>query len=862
MFRILLFLLPLNLLAQVYDLRTEYLHNPLGIDTDAPRLTWKVQDPKVQAYQVYLSTDSLKWSYTSGKKQSGEQHFVYSGPALKARTRYYWKVSVWTSTGVVRHSGTAQFETGLKGEWRGDWISDGTDIHLKPAPYFRHGFTAKKPIKKARAYVATGGLFELSINGRKVGDHLLDPNYTRFDRRILYLTHDVTPYLQQGENAVGMLLGNGWYNHQSTAVWYFDKAPWRNRPTFCLDLYLSYEDGTEEVIRSGRHWKTALSPVVFNSIYTAEHHDARKELPGWDTPGFEDKAWKAAIPRSAPADKVVSQVMQPIRAVERFSPTRTVELGKDTKVYHFPRNISGITRVVLSGPEGTEVRLRHAERLNADGTTDQSNIDAHYRPTDDKDPFQTDIYILAGKGQEVFMPKFNYKGFQYVEISASQPVEVLEIEALFVHSDVPLRGKVSSSDELLNKIWAATNASYLSNLVGYPTDCPQREKNGWTGDAHIASETGLYNFEGITVYEKWLADHRDEQQPNGVLPSIIPTGGWGYEWGNGPDWTSTLSIIPWNLYQFYGDKRPLEENYDALKKYVDHLLKNYPNGLTTWGLGDWIPVKSKAPVELTSTAYYYTNLSILSSMAEVLKKEEDRKFYAAEGQKVMAAFNTKFWDADKQVYGSGLQTELAVPLYWGLVPEGRKKGVADQLAERVKADGMQLDVGLLGTKAILQALSDNGHGEVAYALASRKTFPSWGWWIMNGATTLLENWPIDAKSDISMNHIMFGEIGAWYYKALGGIRPGAPGFKVVELRPLFVEALADFSAEHESPYGKIQSSWKRTDGKLHYTAVIPPNSEGRLSLPQLDGKKWYAGTKELVLKEVSLPAGKHELVCY
>lgn len=862
MFRILLFVLPFSLAAQVFDLRTEYLENPLGIDSDAPRLSWKVKDPKTLSYQVWVGTDSLKWAYTSGKKSGSEPHFVYAGPALKARSIYYWKVSVWTPNGTVRTSATARFETGLKGEWRGDWIADGTDIHLKPAPYFRHEFQAKKTIKKARAYIATGGLFELSINGKKVGDHLLDPNYTRFDRRILYLTHDVTAHLQQGQNALGMLLGNGWYNHQSTAVWFFDKAPWRNRPTFCLDLHLTYEDGSEEVIRSGRHWKTALSPIVFNSIYTAEHHDARNAMPDWDKPGFQDKEWKAAVPRSAPSENIVSQVMQPIRAVQRFAPTLVVESKNGKQVYHFPRNISGITRVVLRGPAGTEVRLRHAERLNEDGTTDQSNIDAHYRPTDHKDPFQTDIYILSGKGQEVFMPKFNYKGFQYVELSSTQPVEVQEMEALFVHSDVPVRGNIRSSDELLNKIWAATNASYLSNLVGYPTDCPQREKNGWTGDAHIASETGMFNFEGITVYEKWLADHRDEQQPNGVLPSIIPTGGWGYEWGNGPDWTSTLSILPWNLYQFYGDPRPLTENYAALKKYVDHLLVNYPHGLTSWGLGDWIPVKSKAPVELTSTAYYYTNLRIISSMAQVLKNEKDRKHYAAEAEKVKAAFHAKYWDANQQVYGSGLQTELAVPLYWGLVPEAQRQTVADKLAQRVKADGMQLDVGLLGTKAILQALSDNGHGEVAYALASRKTFPSWGWWIMNGATTLLENWPIDAKSDISMNHIMFGEIGAWYFKALGGIRPAAPGFKVVELRPLLVEDLAEFEAEHESPYGKILSSWKRRDGRLHYTAVIPPNSEGKLTLPVLEGKKWYVGGKVAEVKNVKLLSGKHEYLAF
>ncbi|ADQ17462.1 alpha-L-rhamnosidase [Leadbetterella byssophila DSM 17132] len=838
MFRFLFFISSLFL----QDLRTEHLDSPLGIDVEAPRFTWKVKGGEQTHFQIWVSTDSLKWSYTSGKKQEGFPLFAYDGPQLKPRTKYYWKVQVWTKEGLTAVSSAAQFETGIMKEWKGHWISDSRDIDLKPAPYFRHKFTVKKPIKQARAYIAVGGLYELSLNGQRIGDHFLDPLYTRFDRRVLYVTHDVTSALQRGENAIGVLLGNGWYNHQSTAVWYFDKAPWRNRPTFCLDLYIQYTDGTEERVSSGRNWKTALSPTIFNSIYTAEHYDARLEISGWDSADFDDKDWKNAIPRSAPAGKIVSQSVRPIRKTLEIKPVRIIQLNDSIRVVDFGRNISGVTGIKVKGAEGTEVRLRHAERLYENGRTDISNIDAHYRPTDDTDPFQTDIFILSGKGEEYFCPKFNYKGFQYVEIQCKEPIKILDIKAYFVHSDVPVKGKVNSSDELLNKIWQATNASYLSNFVGYPTDCPQREKNGWTGDAHIASETGLFNFDGITVYEKWLADHRDEQQANGVLPSIIPTGGWGYEWGNGPDWTSTIAIIPWNLYMYYGDKRPLEENYDALKRYVGYLLENYPSGLTDWGLGDWIPVKSRSPVELTSTAYYYTDVLILSKMAGVLGNKEDEKFYADKADYIKNTFNQKYFIPEKAIYGSGLQTELAVPLYWGLVPKEYKQQVADNLAIRVKSDG--LDVGLLGTKAILQALSDGGHGEVAYALASRKTYPSWGWWIMNGATTLFENWPIDAKSDISMNHIMFGEIGAWYYKALGGIRPESAGFQKILVKPFIPRELERFSVELESPLGKIVSGW---EGR-NYTLEIPDGVEAELHVP----KEFVGGSKVLKLK-----AGRH-----
>ncbi|MGZ3958954.1 MAG: alpha-L-rhamnosidase-related protein, partial [Flavisolibacter sp.] len=406
------------------------------------------------------------------------------------------------------------------------------------------------------------------------------------------------------------------------------------------------------------------------------------------------------------------------------------------------------------------------------------------------------------------------------------------LRGYFMHSDVPPAGTIASSNPVIDKIWQATNNSYLSNLFGYPTDCPQREKNGWTGDAHIAVETGLYNFDGITIYEKWMADHRDEQQANGVLPSIIPTGGWGYEWGNGPDWTSTIAIIPWEIYLFYGDTTLLSRNYENIKRYVDHIQDISNGSLTTWGLGDWVPVSTKPPVEFTSSIYYFVDAGILAQAAKILGKTSDYEKYAALAQQIKNAFNRKYLDEGKGIYGQGIQTELSMPLYWGLVPDGLKARVADRLAARVHADGDHINVGLLGTKAILNALSENGYADLAYKLASQETYPSWGWWMVNGATTLYENWQIDAASDMSLNHIMFGEIGAWMYKGLAGIRPDPlqPGFKNILLQPHFVSGLDHFEATYRSPYGKILSSWKRKGKKISYTVVVPPNSQASLWL--------------------------------
>ncbi|MBU1564576.1 MAG: glycoside hydrolase family 78 protein [Proteobacteria bacterium] len=849
--------------SEAGNLRCEYLVNPIGIDAPKPRLTWLMIDDKraaaQSAYELIVGTDSSKVGsgvgdkWTTGKVASSAMLVEYNGSPLEPFTRYFWSVKIWDATGIPSSvSVPASFETGkMKMEnWRGTWITDTHDIKLKPAPYFRTEFNANKKVVSARAYIAVAGLFELYVNGAKIGNHRLDPMYTRFDRRTLYLTHDITKSLKEGKNAVGVLLGNGWYNHQSTAVWYFDEAPWRARPSFCMDIQLTYSDGSQETITSDTDWKTALSPVISNSIYTGEHVDGRLAQVGWNSPGFDDSKWKDSIPVGPPSANIVAQMLQPIRDVEVIPAKKMKKINDSHYVFDLERNISGVSQLKVSGQAGTIIRVKHGERLLADGMVDQSNIDAHYRPTDQLDPFGTDIYTLKGIGVEIFKPSFNYKGFQYVEVTSDQPVD-LKLESLtgfFMHSDVAIAGHIQSSDSILNKIWKATNNSYLSNLFGYPTDCPQREKNGWTGDAHTAVETGLYNFDGITVYEKWMADHRDEQQPNGVLPAIIPTSGWGYTWANGPDWTSTIAIIPWNIYLFYGDTKVLRDCYENIRRYVDHITKISPSGLTDWGLGDWIPVKSVSSKELTSSLFYYTDASILAKTANLLGKKADSEKYNALALKIKEAINAKYLNRETGIYASGFQTELSAPLHWGIVPEVLRIKVAENLAKRVIADGKHIDVGLLGSKTILNALSANGYADLAYEVALQKTFPSWGWWIVNGATTLYENWPIDSKSDSSLNHIMLGEIGAWFYKSLGGMYTDEkqPGFKNIIFKPDFVKGLNSFEANHLGPYGMIISSWKRTGKKIEYKVTIPPNSNAELFLK---GDKILEGGKALSVNE-------------
>lgn len=841
-------------LCKSENLLCDHLYSPIGIDNATPRLSWRLHDlrkgAKQTAYQLIVDTDSMAVANGKGniwdtrKTASDAMLVTYAGKKLEPFTRYYWKVTVWDKDGIASSSAITSFETGMMNikNWQGAWISDRNDIHYEPAPYFRKEFATGKSIASARAYIAVAGLYELYINGEKIGNHRLDPMYTRFDRRNLYVTYDVTRNLQQGENAIGILLGNGWYNHQSLGVWNFHNAPWRNRPAFCLDLRITYSDGSVETIGTGLDWKTSSGPLVFNSIYTAEHYDARLEQEGWNTASFDDSEWKRVIFRSAPSQMVSAQQLQPIRNVMTL-PAKTMKVLNDTTyLFDFGQNMAGVTQINVTGEEGTVVKLKHGERLSENGHIDMSNIDVYYRGDRTTDPFQTDILILSGKKEDEFMAKFNYKGFRYLEVTSSKPVRLdnQSVTAYFMHSDVPAVGEIKSSNPLIDRLWWATNNAYLSNLMGYPTDCPQREKNGWTGDGHFAIETALYNFDAITVYEKWLTDHRDEQQPNGVLPDIIPTGGWGYGTDNGLDWTSTIAIIPWEIYMFYGDSKLLADCYDNMKRYVNYVDRISVGHLTSWGRGDWVPVKSRSNEELTSSVYFYVDTRILAQAAKLFGKQDDYTHYSDLAEKIKEAINTKYLNRETGVYASGTQTELSVPLHWNVVPDDMVQKVADNLAKKVQEAGFHLDVGVLGAKALLNALCNNGHAETAYKVAIQDTYPSWGWWIVNGATTLLENWDLDAKRDISDNHMMFGEIGGWFFKGLGGIYPDPekPGFKHIILRPNFVDGLSQFQAAHETPYGNIVSKWEKKRKSVIYDIEIPANSTATLYLPDyIKGEK-------------------------
>lgn len=824
------------------NLKCEYLVNPIGIDALPPRLSWQLaseeRDQRQTAYQILVASteETLRRNrgdlWDSGRVSSGEQlHIEYAGKPLRSGQRCYWKVRVWDRDGKrSRYSAPAHWEMGLLSpqDWHGRWIGRTTEQEYQPAPLFRRTFPVNSRVRQARVYLCGLGYHELSLNGQKVGDHALDPGYTRFDRRVLYVTHDVTPLLREGENAIGVMLGTGWFNVHTQAVWQFHKAPWRAAPRLILELRIEYADGREDRVVSDERWKTSTGPILFDSIYGGETCDARREKPGWDTIRFSDDDWQAAQVVEAPKGRLVAQAMPPIMITQTLEPANVTAPKPGMQVFDFGQNMAGHARLKVRGPAGTRLILRYGERLHPDGTLDASHIAQHLLKTDPPQRFQTDEYILKGGAEEVWEPRFVYHGFQYVEVSGLTPVISLKLEARVKHTAVERRGTFECSNPLLNRIQRNALWSYVSNLHSIPTDCPHREKNGWTGDAHLAAEMGLLNFDPAAVYTKWVNDLGDEQRESGELPGIVPTGGWGYAWGNGPAWDSAFILIPWYLYEYCGDTRILKTHYAGMRRYVDYLTRHAENGIVRIGLGDWLPFETETPVEVTSTGYYYLDALIVSRTARLLGNEEEAQRYAALASEIRKAFLDRLVNSQTGQVSNGSQTALSCALHHpDLLTKEQKAVVLKPLLANIKARQGHIDTGILGAKYLLNALREQGESEVAYQIVNRKTLPGWGWWIEQGATTLWESW----QGTDSLNHIMFGDVSAWFYKTLAGILPTAPGFEKIEIKPQIVGDLTYARAECDTVRGRIVSDWHIDNGDLRLKIQVPANVTAALFLP-------------------------------
>jgi alpha-L-rhamnosidase len=823
------------------SLLCEYIANPLGIDVTLPRFSWVLthlgRGQLQSAYQVlvarkreYLDTDNGDM-WDSGKATSGKSVNVpYAGTLLESRKMYYWKVRVWDKDGKVSPwSKTATFEMGLlkPDDWEGKWIKGGNLL--------RKEFTVGKDIEQARAYICGLGYYELRINGEKVGDHVLDPGWTDYEKRALYVTYDLINYLKGNENAVGVMLGNGRYSPP-------DKVSNKNltpplkkyghSPVLILQIHIHFTDGSSIRVVTDETWKTVQGPIVRDDIYDGETYDARLEREGWDAPNFDDANWNSATVVDAPGGKLISQAsFPPIKVVKILQPKKITNPKSNVYVYDFAQNFTGWVRLRVRGPRSTQVQLRYAELLDENGMTNT---------IPNRGAKATDTYILKGEGEEIYEPCFTYHGFRYVEITGFPGTPTLEsLEGGVVHSAVEPVGGFTCSNSLINKIHQNVLWGQLSNLMSIPTDCPQRdERMGWMGDAQLVVEEAIYNFDMVGFFGKWTGDIEDAQKEDGSVPDVVPPY-WSI-YPADPAWGTACVTIPWHLYLYYEDKHILEQNYSLMKKWVDFLGAQATDYIITYGkYGDWCPpghIKTvDTPGELTSTWYYFHDVMVLSKIARILGSHEDAEKYVQLSDKIKEAFNKKFLKDDH--YGTGSQTCNILPLFLDMVPEDRKKTVLKNLIDDIViTHSNHLNTGIVGTRYILDVLTQCGQANLAYKLVTQTTYPGWGYMIREGATTLWERWEylIDAGMN-SHNHIMFGSVDTWFYKVLAGINsdPAGPGFRRIIIRPHVVGDLNHVSASINTIRGMISSSWKKNGHWLTLDITLPVNTQAKVSVPKI-----------------------------
>ena len=703
----------------------------------------------------------------------------------------------------------------------------------RPAPLLRKEFRVEKPVERARVYVSGLAYYELRLNGKKVGDRVLDPGFTDYDDRVLYATYDVTRQLRPGNNAIGAELGRGFYGMLTPNVWRWHTPPWHDDPKLLLQLEITYRDGTTHRVVTDGSWRVAEGPTRSDSLYAGETYDARQERPGWDRPRYDDAGWKAADLVEPPRGRLVAQNMDPIKVVETIEPVDISEPVPGVYVFDMGRTTAGWARLSVSGPAGTKVSMIYGEKLNPDGTVQAENGLVQ------GGRFQRDEYILKGEGTETWEPRFSYKGFRYVQVEGlPEPPTEKTLQGRVVHTSVRSVGEFRSSNELYNTFHRAMRRTILNNLHSIPTDTPTYEKNGWTGDAQLGAPTMIYNFDMATFFTKWLGDMRDSQIESGQLPVIIPSGGWGYtELAPSPEWTAVYPIVAWEMYQSYGDRRVLEDHYGPMKRYVDWEIGRLQNGIASTALGDWLPpgYPGGIPPEdtrLTATAYVYKDLTILADVARLLGHEADAARYAETAGYVRARFNETFLNEEQGYYETEKdpgyrQTSNAIPLAFGMVPEEYESRVAESLARDIRARDNHLNTGALGTRVLLPVLTEHGYEELAHAVANQRTYPSWGFWFENGADTMWEYWGLDSRS---RDHYFFGTIDEWFYKYLAGIRPAAPGYERVRIQPE-TSGLRSARASVETVRGTVSSSWIKIPGGLRLTVGIPANATAEVCVP-------------------------------
>jgi len=865
-----------NLHVRIYDLRCNGLKEPIGVDTPKPFLTWKLENISKEngiyqsAYQILVSSSIEKIKklegdlWDSGRVECKAYQVVYGGEHLQKGQRVWWRVRIWDDKGRVSdYSEPSFWEMGLISDrnWLAKWIEPPPEIYprnlvdkdlfnFNPAIMFRKKFSVDKQVKEARLYISGLGYCIPYINGVRVGDNELDPGWTAYEKRVFYSVYDITDVLKQGDNVVGAVVGSGWYNPLPLKMW--GRINLREHlqigvPKLKAQIEVRFEDGSNLLIASDNSWKTFLSPIIKNNVYLGEEYDESREQEGWNSADFDDSNWYFAVVNEfSGLGKMEAQPIPPIKVGEKYSPKNIGKLDDGKYIFDFGQNLAGRICLKVKNCGGKTIQVRCGELLYPEGTLNPmtsvcGQIKGHVIPELGEEPFtaeQKDIFHLVTDGEKVLTTNFTYHGFRYAEISGIDNVnDMVEVRAERLHTPVEKVGKFecfSLMENLLNQIQKMCVETLVSNLHSVETDCPHREKFGYGGDIVAASEFAMLNFDMWAFYRKVVRDFADEIRPNGGFTETAPFVGiadHGFGDGSGPlAWGIVHPFLLWQLYQYYGDRLIVEEQYEYAKRWIELLEKSAKDCIQTQCIGDHESIAERQ-VEVTATAYYFLNAKIMCKLARILNKVQDVEKYEKLSVEIAKKFKEKFLDESGRV-GKGTQANQSLFLAFGMgTPEENLK-VQRILIDNVVDNSGRLTTGIFGTKYLLRMLCEAGAPELAFKIVNSKEFPGWGFMLSNGATTLWEHWEF-SDNVFSHNHPMFGSVSEWFYKDLGGIAPDEDsyGFNRLLIKPEFSVPLEKVNCEYESARGKVVSSWQKMNPELiKWRLVLPPNTVGRVIL--------------------------------
>jgi alpha-L-rhamnosidase len=853
LFAAVLYIVPATAQLEISRLFVENKINPTGVNVLYPRLSWVLESSKRNMKQsafdirVSESPESLQKGidlvFSTGKIPSDQSVFVqFTGNTLQPGHKYYWQVRVWDQNDRVSKWSTPNYWImGLMGpqHWLAKWIQPGVqDNQSRQSPIMRKEFALQKPVKLAVAFVTAHGMYETEINGKRVGNMYLTPGWTSYNKRLQYQTFDVTDLLNEGKNAIGVTLGNGWYRGKLG----FNPQPDHYGKDLALlfQMQIIYADGTTENILSDGSWLSSRGPILSSEIYDGETYDARLEQEGWSQPGFVDVDWSAIRLANYPVITLVSTENEPIRKHESFSPVKVLTTPKGEKVLDFGQNLVGWVQVKANGRPGDKITVQHAEALDKDGNFYTDNL---------RTAKQTNTYILKGGGEEIFEPHFTFQGFRYVKVEG-YPGELKpeDFTAFALYSDMQPTGSFSCSDDFVNRLQHNIQWSQRGNFIDVPTDCPQRdERLGWTGDAQAFASTAAFNFNVNSFYAKWLKDVAADQAEDGSVPYVIPN-----ILGNecSPGWGDVATIAPWVMYRVYGDKVLLDNQYESMKKWVTYIGNTAKNNL--WepkqSFGDWLFYRpdddnsgraAATDKDLIAQCFYAHSTQLVINAAKVLEKDYEAAYFDSLLIKIKDAFVHEYVTSNGRMV-SGTQTAYVLALAFDMLPDSMRNDAVERLVANIHDYGDHLTTGFLGTPYLCYVLSRFGQSELAYKLLLEKSYPSWLYPVTMGATTIWERWDgikpdgsFQTPDMNSFNHYAYGAIGDWMYQVAAGIQPDpeVPGYKQIQIKPAVTRQLNFVQAGLMTYYGKIASEWRWEQGQLVLKVTVPVNTTAKVYIP-------------------------------